>query len=155
MKSHQKPKTTNPLSPQIPLYPERSHHIRSHSQSHHPPPFNPHSHRRTVSASVSLDTTLDTPMWQSPSSSPQHRYHCSQCPKTFTRPSSLRIHVFSHTGEKPHLCPHNGCGRRFSVQSNMRRHLRVHYCPSKPESTNFQKPFEIQPPQPPSSTSLW
>ncbi|OAD77352.1 C2H2-type zinc finger transcription factor, partial [Phycomyces blakesleeanus NRRL 1555(-)] len=61
-----------------------------------------------------------------PPSSPQHRYHCSQCPKTFTRPSSLRIHVFSHTGEKPHACPHNGCGRRFSVQSNMRRHLRVH-----------------------------
>ncbi|KAI8149724.1 hypothetical protein BJV82DRAFT_479184, partial [Fennellomyces sp. T-0311] len=56
------------------------------------------------------------------------RYRCSMCPKTFSRPSSLRVHIYSHTGEKPHGCPHPGCGRRFSVQSNMRRHLRVHYC---------------------------
>ncbi|KAG0164448.1 hypothetical protein DFQ28_007389 [Apophysomyces sp. BC1034] len=55
-----------------------------------------------------------------------HRYHCIQCRKTFSRPSSLRIHTYSHTGEKPHACPHPGCGRRFSVQSNMRRHLRIH-----------------------------
>ncbi|KAI8064962.1 hypothetical protein BDF21DRAFT_308284, partial [Thamnidium elegans] len=56
------------------------------------------------------------------------RYKCSQCLKTFSRPSSLRIHILSHTGEKPHVCPQVGCGRRFSVQSNMRRHLKVHYC---------------------------
>ncbi|KAL0080746.1 hypothetical protein J3Q64DRAFT_1627859, partial [Phycomyces blakesleeanus] len=55
------------------------------------------------------------------------RYHCSLCPKTFSRPSSLRIHGYSHTGEKPHGCPYPGCGRWFSVQSNMRRHLRVHH----------------------------
>ncbi|KAI8371655.1 uncharacterized protein BYT42DRAFT_482563, partial [Radiomyces spectabilis] len=54
------------------------------------------------------------------------RYHCVHCRKTFSRPSSLRIHTYSHTGEKPHGCPHPGCDRRFSVQSNMRRHLRVH-----------------------------
>ncbi|KAG2235266.1 hypothetical protein INT48_004733 [Thamnidium elegans] len=57
-----------------------------------------------------------------------NRYKCSQCLKTFSRPSSLRIHILSHTGEKPHVCPQVGCGRRFSVQSNMRRHLKVHYC---------------------------
>lgn len=54
------------------------------------------------------------------------RYLCPYCNKGFSRPSSLRIHTYSHTGEKPYVCTEDGCGRRFSVQSNMRRHLRVH-----------------------------
>ncbi|OAD76282.1 C2H2-type zinc finger transcription factor, partial [Phycomyces blakesleeanus NRRL 1555(-)] len=54
------------------------------------------------------------------------KYKCSYCAKRFMRPSSLRTHVYSHTGEKPYICTSKGCGRRFSVQSNMRRHLRVH-----------------------------
>ncbi|KAI0823668.1 hypothetical protein BC628DRAFT_1324559 [Trametes gibbosa] len=54
------------------------------------------------------------------------RYECSYCGKGFTRPSSLRIHLNTHTGEKPYTCPYEGCGRSFSVQSNMRRHARVH-----------------------------
>lgn len=57
----------------------------------------------------------------------KNRYACQQCTKTFSRPSSLRVHILSHTGEKPHVCPQPGCGRKFSVQSNMRRHLKVHY----------------------------
>ncbi|KAF9983826.1 hypothetical protein BGZ65_001376 [Modicella reniformis] len=54
------------------------------------------------------------------------RYQCQYCSKRFSRPSSLRIHTYSHTGERPFKCSEEGCGRQFSVQSNMRRHLRVH-----------------------------
>ena len=72
------------------------------------------------------------------------RYECTYCGKTFNRPSSLKTHTNTHTGEKRTLCrsnwrfagsqqiplafvcPHSGCGRAFSVQSNMRRHARVH-----------------------------
>lgn len=57
---------------------------------------------------------------------PSKRYYCSYCSKAFSRPSSLRIHTYSHTGERPFECPEKGCHRKFSVQSNMRRHLRVH-----------------------------
>ncbi|SAL99936.1 hypothetical protein [Absidia glauca] len=53
------------------------------------------------------------------------RYLCPYCQKPFSRPSSLRIHTYSHTGEKPFVC--SECPRRFSVQSNMRRHLRIHF----------------------------
>ncbi|KZV79553.1 hypothetical protein EXIGLDRAFT_620866, partial [Exidia glandulosa HHB12029] len=50
------------------------------------------------------------------------KYDCPYCGKRFDRPSS--IHITSHTGEKPFVCAYPGCGRRFSVNSNMRRHLR-------------------------------
>jgi len=54
------------------------------------------------------------------------KYECSYCGKGFNRPSSLKIHLNSHTGEKPFVCPVENCGRGFSVLSNMRRHARVH-----------------------------
>ena len=54
----------------------------------------------------------------------QDRYICRTCHKAFSRPSSLRIHSHSHTGEKPFRCPHAGCGKAFSVRSNMKRHER-------------------------------
>ncbi|KAL7421752.1 hypothetical protein Q5752_003523 [Cryptotrichosporon argae] len=54
------------------------------------------------------------------------RYECEHCAKTFSRPSSLRIHIYSHTGERPFVCPEPTCGRRFSVQSNLKRHAKVH-----------------------------
>ncbi|KIM91863.1 hypothetical protein PILCRDRAFT_101673 [Piloderma croceum F 1598] len=62
----------------------------------------------------------------SASSSSVAKYECSYCGKGFNRPSSLKIHLNSHTGEKPFTCPFEGCGRSFSVLSNMRRHARVH-----------------------------
>lgn len=52
----------------------------------------------------------------------QERYICQTCNKAFSRPSSLKIHSHSHTGEKPFRCPHAGCGKAFSVRSNMKRH---------------------------------
>ncbi|EIM79173.1 uncharacterized protein STEHIDRAFT_126619 [Stereum hirsutum FP-91666 SS1] len=57
------------------------------------------------------------------------KYECNYCGKGFTRPSSLKIHLHSHTGERPYVCTVEGCGRTFSVQSNMRRHARTHGLP--------------------------
>lgn len=54
------------------------------------------------------------------------KHACSLCDKRFVRPSSLQTHMFSHTGEKPFCCTVAGCNRRFSVCSNMRRHMKTH-----------------------------
>jgi len=60
------------------------------------------------------------------SSSTQKKHKCKVCDKRFTRPSSLQTHMYSHTGEKPFSCEVDGCGRHFSVVSNLRRHRKVH-----------------------------
>ncbi|KAK3336601.1 hypothetical protein B0T19DRAFT_44219 [Cercophora scortea] len=60
------------------------------------------------------------------SSSTQKKHQCKVCDKRFTRPSSLQTHMYSHTGEKPFSCDVEGCGRHFSVVSNLRRHRKVH-----------------------------
>ncbi|KAF7303204.1 C2h2 conidiation transcription factor [Mycena kentingensis (nom. inval.)] len=54
------------------------------------------------------------------------KHVCPTCNKKFNRPSSLRIHLNTHTGAMPFVCPHPGCGRAFNVNSNMRRHYRNH-----------------------------
>ncbi|KAK4687204.1 hypothetical protein P7C73_g2914, partial [Tremellales sp. Uapishka_1] len=69
---------------------------------------------------------LDDEREDSPTKAGGPKYGCKFCAKTFSRPSSLRIHTYSHTGERPFVCPEPSCQRRFSVQSNLKRHAKVH-----------------------------
>ncbi|QRW20874.1 C2H2 zinc finger [Rhizoctonia solani] len=108
-----------------------------------PPSHHLHSHHRRVSStsSASASTRSRSPVAPTQPHS-QHvlmrvqqpqpeefskeflaaKYECQYCGKRFNRPSSLKIHVNTHTGEKPYKCTFPSCGRRFSVMSNMRRH---------------------------------
>jgi len=112
----------------------------SFSSTLQPVPISPYDHKSIISPHplTRLNTSnlgLPTKHYSQKSLSGQlspngtssgNRYQCPYCSKRFSRPSSLRIHIYSHTGEKPFVCTEPGCGRKFSVQSNMRRHLRVH-----------------------------
>ncbi|GAV29141.1 hypothetical protein PMKS-002621 [Pichia membranifaciens] len=51
---------------------------------------------------------------------------CPLCRKVFNRPSGLKTHMHIHTGEKPYRCDWPGCGKYFSVRSNMIRHNKIH-----------------------------
>ena len=50
----------------------------------------------------------------------QHLCPFQYCNKVFAQPSQLKIHVRSHTGEKPYRC--HACSSAFSQLGNLRTH---------------------------------
>ena len=52
------------------------------------------------------------------------KHSCMVCGKLFTCASGLKIHMRSHTGDKPYTCEH--CGQGFAQQGVLQRHLRKH-----------------------------
>jgi uncharacterized Zn-finger protein len=53
-------------------------------------------------------------------------YECNLCHAKFARTSTLKIHIHTHTGEKPYECIFPDCGRRFTEKGNMKIHLKIH-----------------------------
>jgi len=80
-------------------------------------------HQRS-SARDDLDPTMPKP--RLPPSDPARRYVCAECGNRFSKQSTLRNHLLTHSGERPFACTHPGCGRRFSMACNMQRHMRTH-----------------------------
>lgn len=56
------------------------------------------------------------------------RHTCSACGKNFSTKQRLKIHLLTHSGEKPHTC--DVCSKSFATESRLRSHRRVHVCRS-------------------------
>ncbi|KAI8065347.1 uncharacterized protein B0P05DRAFT_553963 [Gilbertella persicaria] len=87
----------------------------------------------SFSSSSTSSTTLVIPK-KTNNNDKKKRYQCKECHKSFSRPSQLQTHTYTHTSEKPFQCLSPNCGRRFSVVSNLRRHLKVHQKPLVPNT---------------------
>uniref|UniRef100_A0A1Q3F0D3 Putative transcriptional repressor salm n=1 Tax=Culex tarsalis TaxID=7177 RepID=A0A1Q3F0D3_CULTA len=64
-----------------------------------------------------------TPSEQS-SGGPRSKHRCNQCKKEFAWPKSLKIHLRTHTGERPYEC--EICGKSFTRSDSLKAHRNTH-----------------------------
>lgn len=53
-------------------------------------------------------------------------FPCQECQKYFNSVEKLKVHSYSHTGERPYCCSHPDCNKAFVSKYKLLRHMATH-----------------------------
>ncbi|XP_051910238.1 zinc finger protein PLAG1 [Hippocampus zosterae] len=57
---------------------------------------------------------------------PKRNFPCQDCQKAFNSLEKLKVHSYSHTGERPYRCSQPGCAKAFVSKYKLFRHTATH-----------------------------
>ncbi|XP_061569480.1 zinc finger protein PLAG1 [Cololabis saira] len=57
---------------------------------------------------------------------PRKNFPCPECQKAFNSLEKLKVHSFTHTGERPYRCSHPDCSKAFVSKYKLLRHTATH-----------------------------
>ncbi|KAK5897934.1 hypothetical protein CgunFtcFv8_015393 [Champsocephalus gunnari] len=57
---------------------------------------------------------------------PKKNFLCQECQKAFNSLEKLKVHSYSHTGERPYRCSHPDCTKAFVSKYKLLRHMATH-----------------------------
>ncbi|XP_041101907.1 zinc finger protein PLAG1-like [Polyodon spathula] len=69
-------------------------------------------------------------------SKPRKNFLCQLCDKAFNSVEKLKVHSYSHTGERPYPCSQQDCTKAFVSKYKLLRHMATH-SPEKTHKCNY------------------